>query len=239
MVEVKHLYKRFGRQEVLKDINITFSGGNVTAILGPNGSGKTTLIKSILGLVIPTSGEIYVKGESVSRSWDYRKYIGYMPQEAVFPENLTLKELLKMLIDIRKKSFNEQIEELFLEKFKLAKYMNKKLKNLSGGTKQKVSALITFMFDPEIYFLDEPTVGLDPVSSSFLKDFVRKKSAEGSLVILTSHIMSEVEEMADRIVFLLEGKIYVQGSVSEIIERSGEKNLERAIAKLMEKSYND
>jgi len=238
VVEVKNLYKRFGKQEVLKNINLSLDKGKVVAILGPNGSGKTTLIKSILGLVIPTSGEIYVKGEPVKKSWNYRRFIGYMPQIAVFPENLTLKELVNMLIDIRKENFDKDIEQEFLDRFKLDVYMDKKLKNLSGGTKQKVSALITFMFNPEIFFLDEPTVGLDPVSSSFLKDKVKQQTEKGRLVVLTSHIMSEVEEMADEIVFLLEGKIYIQGTVKQIIEDSGEKNLERAIAKLMEKGYN-
>ncbi|WP_457628155.1 ABC transporter ATP-binding protein [Persephonella sp.] len=238
MVKVKNLYKRFGKLEVLKGIDLELKGGNVTAILGPNGSGKTTLIKSILGLVVPTSGEIYVKGENVRKNWNYRKYIGYMPQIAVFPENLTLKELINMLVDIRKEGYNPNIKEEIIEGFKLEKYMDKKLKTLSGGTKQKVSALITFMFDPEIYFLDEPTVGLDPISSSFLKDKIRHQVERGRLVVLTSHIMSEVEEIADNIVFLLEGRIYVTGAVAEVIQQSGEKNLERAIAKLMEKGYN-
>ncbi|SNZ08641.1 Cu-processing system ATP-binding protein [Persephonella hydrogeniphila] len=238
MVKIKNLYKKFGKQEVLKGINLELKKGKVTAILGPNGSGKTTLIKSILGLVIPTDGEIYVKGENVRDNWSYRKYIGYMPQIAVFPENLTLKELINMLLDIRKEGYNPNIKDDFIKHFKLEEYMDKKLKNLSGGTKQKVSALITFMFDPEIYFLDEPTVGLDPISSSFLKDKIREQAERDRLVVLTSHIMSEVEELADDIVFLLEGVIHVQGSVKEIIQSSGEKNLERAIAKLMEKKYN-
>ncbi|MDQ7056226.1 MAG: ABC transporter ATP-binding protein [Persephonella sp.] len=237
MVRVKNLYKRFGKFEVLKGISLELTKGKVTAILGPNGSGKTTLIKSILGLVIPTSGEIYVKGIDVRKSWNYRKFIGYMPQLAVFPENLTVRELINMLADIRKEGFNPNIKEEIVERFKLSEYMEKKIKNLSGGTKQKVSALITFMFDPEIYFLDEPTVGLDPVSSSFLKDLIKKQADRNRLVVLTSHIMSEVEEVADEIVFLLEGSIYITGSVEEIIKNSGEKNLERAIAKLMEKGY--
>ncbi len=237
MVKVKNLHKKFGRLEVLKGINIELKKGQVVAVLGPNGSGKTTLIKSILGLVIPTSGEIYIKGESATHSWNYRKYIGYMPQTAVFPENLTLKELINMLVDIRKEGYNPNIKESFLQGFKLHQYMDKKLKTLSGGTKQKVSALITFMFDPELYFLDEPTVGLDPISSSFLKDKIREQVERDRLIVLTSHIMSEVEEIADYIIFLLEGVVYVQGSVKEIIENSGEKNLERAIAKLMERGY--
>lgn len=237
MVKIKNLHKSFGKLHVLKGINIELEKGKVTAILGPNGSGKTTLIKSILGLVIPDSGEIFIRGKNIREDWHYRKYIGYMPQIAIFPENLTLKELINMLVDIRKEGFNPNIKEEFIEKFKLKKYMDKKLKTLSGGTKQKVSALITFMFDPEIFFLDEPTVGLDPVSSSFLKDKIREQVERNKLVVLTSHIMSEVEELADDIVFLLEGIIYVHGSVKEIIEKSGEKNLERAIAKLMEKGY--
>jgi len=143
-----------------------------------------------------------------------------------------------MLIDIREEGYNPNIKDDIINKFQLNQYMDKKLKTLSGGTKQKVSALITFMFDPEIFFLDEPTVGLDPVSSSYLKDIIRYQSEREKLVVLTSHIMSEVEEVADDIVFLLDGQIHVKGSVKEIIQNSGEKNLERAIAKLMEKKYN-
>jgi len=238
MVEVKNLYKRFGKVDVLKNINLKLEKGKITAILGPNASGKTTLIKSILGLVIPTSGNIYVRGQNISKSYEYRKFIGYMPQVAIFPDNLTLAELINMLIDIREEGYNPNIKDDIINKFQLNQYMDKKLKTLSGGTKQKVSALITFMFDPEIFFLDEPTVGLDPVSSSYLKDIIRYQSEREKLVVLTSHIMSEVEEVADDIVFLLDGQIHVKGSVKEIIQNSGEKNLERAIAKLMEKKYN-
>ncbi|ACO04347.1 MAG TPA: ABC transporter ATP-binding protein [Persephonella sp.] len=237
MVEVKDLFKRFGKNEVLKGISLTIKKGKVTAILGPNGSGKTTLIKSILGLVIPTSGKILVNGKDIKGNYTYRKDIGYMPQLAVFPENLTVKELIRMLIDVRKDGYNPRIMENFVEGLGIEKYYDKKLKTLSGGTKQKINALIAFMFDPQIFILDEPTVGLDPVSSSFLKDRINEEVDKGKLVILTSHIMSEVEEVADELVFLLEGKVYVKGTVKEIIDMSGEKNLERAIAKLMEKGY--
>ncbi|WP_457642597.1 ABC transporter ATP-binding protein [Persephonella sp.] len=237
MVEIKNLYKRFGKNEVLKGISLTIKEGKVTAILGPNGSGKTTLIKSILGLVVPDMGSILVKGTNIKNNWIYRKYIGYVPQFAIFPENLTLNELINMLIDLRKDGYNPKIRKMFLEGFGLEKYLNKKLKTFSGGTKQKVNILIAFMFDPDIFILDEPTVGLDPVSSSFLKDRIFEEVKKGKLIILTSHIMSEVEEVADELIFLLEGKIYVRGTVREIIEKSGEKNLERAIAKLMEKGY--
>jgi len=238
MVEIKDLFKRFGKNEVLKGISLTIKKGKVTAILGPNGSGKTTLIKSILGLVIPTSGKIVVNGKNIKGNYTYRKDIGYMPQLAVFPENLTVKELIKMLIDVRMDGYNPKIMESFVEGLGIRKYYDKKLKTLSGGTKQKINALIAFIFDPQIFILDEPTVGLDPVSSSFLKDRINEEVKKGKLIILTSHIMSEVEEVADELVFLLEGRVYFRGTVKEIIEMSSEKNLERAIAKLMEKEYN-
>ncbi|WP_457622736.1 ABC transporter ATP-binding protein [Persephonella sp.] len=237
MVEIKDLYKRFGKQEVLKGISLSIKKGKVTAILGPNGSGKTTLIKTILGLVIPSSGKILVNGKDIKGNFSYRKDIGYMPQLAVFPENLTVKELIRMLIDVRRDGYNPRIMESFVEGLGINKYYDKKLKTLSGGTKQKINALIAFMFDPQIFILDEPTVGLDPVSSSFLKDRISEEVEKEKLIILTSHIMSEVEEVADQVVFLLEGKVYMKGTVQEIIEMSGEKNLERAIAKLMEKEY--
>ncbi|WP_457623212.1 ABC transporter ATP-binding protein [Persephonella sp.] len=237
MVEIKDLFKRFGRTEVLKGINLTIRKGKVTAVLGPNGSGKTTLIKTILGLVIPNSGKILVNGKNIKNDYNYRKIIGYMPQQAVFPEDLTVREVVKMLMDVRGKGYNPKILKSFVNGFDLDRYYSKKIRTLSGGTKQKINALTAFMFDPEIFILDEPTVGLDPISSSFLKDKIRDEVEKGKLVIITSHIMGEVEEIADDLVFILEGKVYLKGTVEEVIKMSGEKNLERAIAKLMEKGY--
>lgn len=231
MIKIIGLNKKFQKQEVLKSINLTIETGKVTAIVGPNGSGKTTLIKSILGLIKPTKGKIEVDGEDITGNFAYRNKIGYMPQIARYPDNLTANELLSLVKELRE---NDDIaSKELIKSFNLLSELEKPFKNLSGGTKQKVSAIIAFSFNPLIYFLDEPTAGLDPVSSSYFKDLILNEKKNNKTFILTSHIMSEVEELADEIVFLLEGEIKFKGTLHNLLKDSKESKLERAIAELM------
>ena len=231
LIEIINLKKFFGKTEVLKNINLSIEAGKVTAIVGPNGSGKTTLIKSVLGLVKPLSGIIEVDGENINNNFTYRNKIGYMPQIARYPENLTANELLSLVKQLRNSSDLNAGD--LIKSFKLSDELEKPFKNLSGGTKQKVSATIAFAFNPKIYFLDEPTAGLDPVSSSFFKDLVLKEKQNKKTIVLTSHIMSEVQELADEIVFLLEGEIRFKGTIDSLLQNQKETKLERAIAELM------
>lgn len=231
LIEIINLKKFFGKTEVLKNINLSIEAGKVTAIVGPNGSGKTTLIKSVLGLVKPSSGMIEVDGENINNNFTYRNKIGYMPQIARYPENLTANELLSLVKQLRNTSDLNAGD--LIKSFKLFDELEKPFKNLSGGTKQKVSATIAFAFNPKIYFLDEPTAGLDPVSSSFFKDLVLKEKQNKKTIVLTSHIMSEVQELADEIVFLLEGEIRFKGTIDSLLQNQKETKLERAIAELM------
>jgi len=231
MITIKNLHKRFGKLEVLKDINLSIETGKITAIVGPNGSGKTTLIKCILGLVKPDKGEIRIGDVTLNGHWMYREDIGYMPQTARFPDNLTGQELLRLIKDLRRK--NNSPDEEIIKAYKLQSEMNKPVRNLSGGTKQKLNAAIAFLFSPRVLILDEPTAGLDPVSSSSLKDKINKEKDSGKTIILTSHIMSEVQELSDNIVILLEGKKFFDGPVSGIVNGSKETTLERAVARIM------
>jgi len=231
MIKITGLNKKFKKQEVLKSLDLTIETGKVTAIVGPNGSGKTTLIKSILGLIKPTTGKIEVDGEDISGNFTYRNKIGYMPQIARYPDNLTANELLSLVSELRE---NDDIaSKKLINSFNLFGELEKPFKNLSGGTKQKISAIIAFSFDPLIYFLDEPTAGLDPVSSSFFKDLILEEKTKNKTFILTSHIMSEVQELADEIVFLLEGEIKFRGTLDDLLKDSRESKLERAIAEMM------
>ncbi|MFO7523819.1 MAG: ABC transporter ATP-binding protein [Ignavibacteriaceae bacterium] len=231
MIQVKQIEKKFGRFEVLRGISFNVEPGKITAIVGPNGSGKTTIIKSILGLVRPDNGEILIDNKSILDDFLYRKNIGYMPQSASFPENLTVREVIKMICDLR--SSELKLDQGVINKLNLSSELGKQIKNLSGGNKQKVSALISLMFDPSIIILDEPTAGLDPVASSQFKDIILKEKQKGKAIILTSHIMSEIEEMADNIIFLLEGKICFDGSILSLLTYKGESKLEKAIANMM------
>jgi Cu-processing system ATP-binding protein len=232
MIEIKGIRKSFGKLEVLQGFDFSLSEGNITAVLGPNGSGKTTLIKSILGLVVPSAGEISFDGKSIRKDWEYRRQIGYLPQIARFPENLKVNELLSLIEDIRGEKGNS--EEL-IKLFDLKNFLNKKLRQLSGGTRQKVNIVLTFMFDCPVYILDEPTTGLDPIALIRLKDLILKKKQQGKTFLVTTHIMSLVEELADELMFLLEGKVYFRGTFTEMVEEQKEENLERAIAKILEK----
>ena len=201
-------------------------------MLGPNGSGKTTLIKSILGMVIPDKGEIKIEGNSVLKQSAYRNNINYLPQIANFPANLTVNELIKMVKNLRPK---EAHDKELIELFALEPFLDKKLGNLSGGTKQKVNIVLTFMFESDLIILDEPTTGLDPISLIHLKEIIHLEKEKGKTILITTHIMSFVEEIADEIVFLLDGEIYFKGSSNELKQRTGQKDLEHAIAKLMVK----
>lgn len=233
MIEINNLRKRFGKVEVLEGVSLQIKESGIFAILGPNGSGKTTLIKSILGMVIPQSGAIHINGQSVKGQWNYRQDINYLPQIARFPENLSVAELIRMIKNLRGKSADDQS---LIRLFKLEPFLDKKLGNLSGGTKQKVNIVLAFMFDSPVLILDEPTTGLDPVSLIHLKDLIRKEKEAGRTILITTHIMDFVETMADEIVFLLEGKIYFKGTVAELKKKSDRNDLEHAIATmLMEK----
>jgi Cu-processing system ATP-binding protein len=232
MILIKNLHKKFGKLTVLDGLDLEINSGGIFAILGPNGSGKTTLIKSVLGMVIPNSGEIEINGVSILKKWDYRNQINYLPQIANFPNNLSVKELLAMVKNLRPK---ESHDKDLIEAFGLAPFLEKKLGNLSGGTKQKVNIVLTFMFDSELIILDEPTTGLDPISLIYLKEIIRKEKEKGKTLLITTHIMSLVEEIADEIVFLLDGKIYFKGNLDELKSQTKQSDLEHAIANLISK----
>ncbi|HBR55237.1 MAG TPA: copper ABC transporter ATP-binding protein [Flavobacteriaceae bacterium] len=232
MIHIENLYKSFGKNKVLEGIDLSISEKGIFAILGPNGSGKTTLIKSILGMVIPDNGTISINGNSIKNKWNYRNEIDYLPQIANFPANLTVQELIKMIKDLRNLRGDDQ---QLIDLFKLSPFLNKKLSNLSGGTKQKVNLLLTLMFDSPLIILDEPTTGLDPIALLHLKNLILQEKAKGKTILITSHIMSFVEEMADQIVFLLEGKVYFKGDIKALLTQTDEPNFEHAIANLLTK----
>ncbi len=269
MIHIEGLNKQFGTLQALKSIDLELEPGKITAVLGPNGAGKTTLIKCILGLVKSDTGVIIVDGTTVNGSSDYRRKIGYMPQLARYPENLTVTEIIAMIQDIRgypvvtpdsggqsrsgsgtvaavskgttaPGAGDDQSAGLDFElwhRFGLDSEKDKPFRTLSGGNRQKVSAVLAFMFRPSVLFLDEPSAGLDPVSSSILKDKIMTERDRGATVILTSHIMSEVQELAGQVVYLLEGELYFEMGMQELLSDTGESTLERAIASKLNGRY--
>jgi len=230
MIHIESISKSFGKLKVLNQLNLSIDREGIFVILGPNGSGKTTLIKSLLGMVIPDGGDIRIFGEAIIKQWKYREKIDYLPQIANFPANLKVSEMIELIKDLRDVDTREQD---LIQLFGLSPYLNKKLGQLSGGTKQKVNLVLTFMFDSQLIILDEPTSGLDPIAMLHLKDLIRKEKARGETILITTHIMDFVEEMADQIVFLLDGKIYFKGSVKEVLEKTKQADLEHAIAQIL------
>jgi Cu-processing system ATP-binding protein len=229
MIKVERLEKGFKKNQVLKGIDLELHPGKSYAILGPNGSGKSTLIKSILGLVNPESGNIWIDEELVKNNPKTRVDVGYMPQIAKFPKNLTVSELFGLIEKLRGQKANP---DEYIKAFRIEKYLDYKLGQLSGGTIQKVSATIALMFSPRYIVLDEPTVGLDPVSRMFMKQEIKKLKEKQKTIVFTSHLLTDIEDLADEVVFLLEGVVYFKGSPQEILAQTSSANLEEAIAQL-------
>ena len=231
MIAITGLRKRFGAQEVLRGLDLGIARGRVTAIVGPNGAGKTTLIKTLLGLTRADAGTILFDGAPIAGRDDYSARIGYMPQIARFPENLTGADLLALVTDLRGGTVAR--DEELVERFELRPSLDKPLRVLSGGTRQKVNAALAFLFAPDLLVLDEPTAGLDPVSSGILKDKIAAARLAGRTVVLTSHIMSELEELSDDVAFLLDGEVRFAGPLADLKRETRQLTLERAVAEMM------
>lgn len=232
MIIASNVSKWFGKLKALDDVSVTCAKGECIALIGPNGCGKTTLIKCILGMVIPHSGFITFNGKNISHDWQYRAKIGYMPQTGRYPENMTIGQVLGMMKNIRAQS-NEQTDEELIHRFELKEIMHKRMRTLSGGTRQKVSASLAFLFNPDVLILDEPTAGLDPVSSEILKEKIIAEKIKGKLVLITSHILSELDDLVTQVIFMQEGKLCFHKNIASLREETGEEKLSKAIARVM------
>lgn len=232
MITLNNLKKSFGTLEVLRGLSLEIPRGQSTGIVGPNGAGKTTLIKTLLGLTRAGGGCIQLDGTTLNGESGYRNRIGYMPQVARYPETMTVQELLDFIKGLR--SQQAVHEQALIEQFNLGPELGKMLRNLSGGNRQKVGATLSMMFNPEILFFDEPTAGLDPRASRRFKERVAIEKEAGKTIFITSHIMSELEQLVEHVMFILDGKVRYYGTIENLLTVSGEVRLENAIASLME-----
>ena len=237
MIEIKNIYKKFGKLEVLNDVNLTFNKGECIALIGPNGCGKTTLIKSILGMVIPTKGDILFDEKSILNKYKYRDQIGYMPQIGRYPDYMTVGQIIEMIKKIR--NSNEDLDEDLIKAFELEKIFDKQMRTLSGGTTQKVSAILAFLFNPDVLILDEPTAGLDPLASEILKEKIIKEREKGKLILITSHLLSELDDMISQIIFMQEGKVHFHKTIADLLESTNEQKISKAIAKILKNESNE
>jgi Cu-processing system ATP-binding protein len=230
MIALDGIRKAYGTRPVLDGISFALLPGRVTALVGPNGSGKTTLIKLILGLARPDAGRILLDGTPIDADGRYRARIGYASQSPRLPENLRVGEVFAMLRALRP---GAPVDESLLESFGLRNEWDTRVGTLSGGWRQKVSNALAFLFAPEVLILDEPTAGLDPIASGLLKAEIRSARAEGRTVLITSHILSEIEELADDVAFLCDGRLRFGGPVDALLAETGMRRLEPAIAALL------
>jgi Cu-processing system ATP-binding protein len=231
MIIASNVTKQFGKLKALDNVSITCKKGECIALIGPNGCGKTTFIKSVLGMVVPDSGKIQFLGEDIRSNYKYRDQIGYMPQIGRYPDNMTIGQILDMMKDIRNKT--TALDEDLIKAFSLHKLVDKRMRTLSGGTRQKISASLAFMFDPAVLILDEPTAGLDPVSSELLKEKIITEKEKGKLVLITSHVLSELDDLVTQIIYMQDGKLLFQKSIAELKKETGQEKLSKAIAWIM------
>lgn len=232
MIRIENLTKQFKKLKALDGIDALFSKGQVISLIGPNGSGKTTLIKSILGMVKPDSGFIYVGSRPINGDPSYRSQIGYMPQIGHYPDNMKVGHLFRMMKNIRKMP-DSALDTDLLVRFNLAAVFGKPMRTLSGGTRQKVSAALAFYFNPDVLILDEPTAGLDPLSSEVLKEKIMEEKKKNKLILITSHILSDLEELTTHVMYLQEGKMIFLKDIDSLRRETGQDRLGKAIARIM------
>lgn len=227
MIQIQNLSKTYRKKTVIRNFDLEIQKGLITALVGPNGSGKTTLLKCILGLTFPDKGSKLLLADSEYLNKEGINEIGYMPQTPLFPQNLKVKEILEILEDLEKEKC------IFMEKLKqeleIKQFENKYFGELSGGMKQKVNILQCFSSEKKFYIIDEPTASLDPHISFYLKNLLKERKTMGSSILFTSHIMSEVDEIADRVVVLVEGKLILHETPKEILDKSKASNMEEAL----------
>ena len=173
-----------------------------------------------------------VDGKSVKEDYKYREIIGYMPQIGRYPENMTIEETIKMIKDTRKTS-GDNLDTELLEAFELENIYDKKMRTLSGGTTQKVSAVLAFLFNPKVIILDEPTAGLDPLATEILKNKIIKEKNKGKLIIITSHLLSELDDIISEIVFMNEGKVVVHQSVEDLKKETNTEKISDGIISIL------
>ncbi len=212
MLRVNRIVKSYGKKFRLDVENLTVESPNVITLLGPNGSGKTTFLKILLGLVNPQKGEIEYNGKSITDDFTFKNDLSYMPQTAIYPENLKVKEIIEITKALKNHTINYDYD--LYEQYKIDEILESNFSSLSQGTKQKIAASIVFMFKSPVIILDEPTAGLDPYAAELFKEKILKEKTN-KLLLFTTHIISDVTELSDRLIFLHEGRIKYDKIINE------------------------
>lgn len=237
MLELKNLKKNYGTKEAVKGIDLTLREGELFVLVGPNGAGKSSTLKMIVGLLKPTSGEIHIGGiDAVKESMKAKQLISYVPDVPYVYEKLTSWELLRFmgkLYSLESSLIKTRGEEL-LKFFSLWDVRDILIEQFSHGMRQKVILAAALLHHPKVFILDEPMVGLDPISIKEFKDFLKKKSREGMTIIFSTHTLAMAEELADRIGIINHGHLVALGTMAELQKKyESKENLEHMFMKLV------
>lgn len=217
VVEIKNLTKDYRGSRGVVDVNLNIEEGEIFGFIGPNGAGKSTTIRTLLGLIYPTSGTATIFGKSCTQNPEVRKELGYLPSEVFYYDNMRVMDLLKYSASFYKKDCTKRIKEL-AEIMDLD--LKKKIDDLSFGNKKKVGIVQGLLHEPKLIILDEPTSGLDPLMQQKFFDLIAQENRKGATVFFSSHILSEVQKMCSRVAFIKEGKIIKTEKMSSLQENS-------------------
>ncbi len=241
MIEIKRLRKSYGKIEAVKDVDFKVEGNQIFCLLGSNGAGKTTIIKILTGLLESTSGSALIDGKKVSEDVDSKKRFGYMPEQPHLYDRLTGREFLQImgtLKQVDESTLKEKIEE-FSEELELDERMHSEMGAYSKGMKQKILFINAIIHDPPNLILDEPTVGLDPRYSQYMKKKISEFSRDDKTVLMTTHITSVAEDIADTVGIIDNGRLVVTGSPSELMDKTGTDSLEEVFVEVIKNERRD
>lgn len=220
VIETNHLTKYYKKSRGIIDVNLAIEEGEIFGFIGPNGAGKSTTIRTLLGLIYPSSGTATIFGKSCTQNPEVRKDLGYLPSEVFYYDNMRVIDLLKYSSSFYRKDCTNRIKEL-AEIMDLD--LKKKIDDLSFGNKKKVGIVQGLLHDPKLIILDEPTSGLDPLMQQRFFDLIMQENKKGATVFFSSHILSEVQKMCTRVAFIKEGKIIKTEKMSSLQENSYKK----------------
>lgn len=216
LFECRQLTKKYGNKEALNNVNLTLEKGKIVGLLGPNGSGKTTLIKLANGLLSPTSGELKINGNRIGV--ETKKIVSYLPERTYLNSWMKVDEILKFFSDFYE-DFNRAKAEDMLKRLNIN--TNDRLRTMSKGTKEKVQLILVMSREAQIYFLDEPIAGVDPAARDYILDTIISNYNPEATVVISTHLISDIEKVLDEVVFIHNGVIKLQKSVDEIREENG------------------
>lgn len=221
MIEINNLSKRFGTFTAVDGVSFTVRENETFALLGPNGSGKSTILKCLAGLTNPTSGDILIGGVNPAiKPREGRQYLSYLPQRVSFHDCLTAREVLEFYCRLRRLPTTRVEKVLHESEFDFNGFCEKRVGELSGGMLQKLGLAVACLPEAPVLMLDEPTVGLDPAGAIAFRRFLKGLKARGNTIIFTSHVLADVEALADRIAIMVGGKLVALESINELRRRT-------------------